>query len=149
MVIVRIGELARRSGVSVRSLRYYEEQGLLVPARNDVGHRVYQPLDVARVAGIQEMFAAGFCSAVIRDLLPEVLDPVRHEPSTVRRKFDEARRRLESEILDIQRELSVLDQLRARLGLAPHTRVRTKTCDHEQNLPTPTAPLDHRDRRLR
>lgn len=146
---MKIGELARRSGVSVRSLRYYEEQGLLAPTRNGVGHRVYQPLDVDRVVGIQELYAAGFCSAVVRDLLPEVIDPGAHEPSRVRAKFDEARRRLEDEILDIRRELLVLDQLRSRLGLAPHMHVKTDTSGHEQNLPAPTTPADHRGRRLR
>lgn len=38
---MRIGELARRTGVSVRALRYYEEQGLLVPARAANGYREY------------------------------------------------------------------------------------------------------------
>ena len=38
---MRIGELARRTGVSVRSLRYYETQGLLRSDRTPGGHREY------------------------------------------------------------------------------------------------------------
>ncbi|GAA3613825.1 hypothetical protein GCM10022223_32520 [Kineosporia mesophila] len=38
---MRIGELADRTAVSIRSLRYYEEQGLLPPERNDGGRRTY------------------------------------------------------------------------------------------------------------
>lgn len=146
---MKIGELARLSGVSERSLRYYEEQGLLSPARSVAGHRTYEPRDVERVAGIQEMFAAGFCSAVIRDLLPEVLDVAAHDASNVAAKFGQARRRLEDEILAIQRELEILDQLQSRLGLAPDVHVNVEDGEHDDEPPTTPAAFDHRDRRLR
>ena len=41
---MKIGELAEKSGVSVRSLRYYEQQGLLQPGRLMNGYRMYHPL---------------------------------------------------------------------------------------------------------
>ena len=47
---MRIGELSRRAGVSQRALRYYEEQGLLRPARRSSGYREYGPEDVRRPA---------------------------------------------------------------------------------------------------
>lgn len=67
---LRIGELADRAGVSQRSLRYYEDQGLLQPHRTPAGHRSYTTADVDRVVQIQELFAAGFCSRGIGQLLP-------------------------------------------------------------------------------
>lgn len=46
----RIGDLAEAAGMTVRSLHYYEEIGLLVPSeRNDAGHRLYDEADVARL----------------------------------------------------------------------------------------------------
>jgi DNA-binding transcriptional MerR regulator len=72
---MRIGELARRSGVSERSLRYYEKQGMLVSSRTQGGHRDYPERAVDRVILIQQLFAAGLHSAKIAQLLPCMRDP--------------------------------------------------------------------------
>ncbi|WP_043626498.1 MerR family transcriptional regulator [Nonomuraea candida] len=71
---MRIGELSRRTGASVRSLRYYEEQGLLRPARLPSGYREYGEGDVSIVRGIRLMLAAGLNSATIAELLPCMAD---------------------------------------------------------------------------
>ncbi|MDA8291450.1 MAG: MerR family transcriptional regulator [Actinomycetota bacterium] len=53
---VRIGEAAHRAGVSERTLRYYEEIGLLVPSGHSSGGcREYGPDELARVARIREL----------------------------------------------------------------------------------------------
>ncbi|MFE5240743.1 MULTISPECIES: MerR family transcriptional regulator [unclassified Streptomyces] len=71
---MRIGELARLTGVSERSLRYYEAQGLLTADRTPGGHRDYPDWAVDRVIRIQEFYAAGLCSSKIAELLPCVRD---------------------------------------------------------------------------
>ncbi|GAA1285253.1 MerR family transcriptional regulator [Saccharothrix xinjiangensis] len=71
---MRIGELARRSGVSERALRYYEEQGLLTPRRRPSGYRVYDDEDVAAVRRIRVLLAAGLSTAQIQQVLPCVVD---------------------------------------------------------------------------
>ncbi|MBB5896885.1 MerR family transcriptional regulator [Kutzneria kofuensis] len=71
---MRIGELARRTGVSERSLRYYEQQGLLAADRTHGGHRDYPEHAVDRVIRIQELFAAGLHSKKIARLLPCMRD---------------------------------------------------------------------------
>ncbi|WP_083452994.1 MerR family transcriptional regulator [Mycolicibacterium goodii] len=71
---MRIGELARRTGVSERSLRYYEQQGLLVSERTPSGHRQYSEAAVDRVVHIQELYAAGLNSRTIASLLPCMRD---------------------------------------------------------------------------
>ncbi|MFJ8754772.1 MerR family transcriptional regulator [Streptomyces sp. NPDC102441] len=71
---MRIGELAARTGVSERSLRYYEAQNLLTADRTPGGHRDYAAGAVDRVIRIQEFYAAGLCSAKIAELLPCVRD---------------------------------------------------------------------------
>ncbi|NSC22505.1 MerR family transcriptional regulator [Streptomyces albus subsp. chlorinus] len=67
---MRIGELAERTGVSERSLRYYEREGLLTSWRTPGGHRQYTEAAVDRVIRIQELYAAGLCSKKIAQLLP-------------------------------------------------------------------------------
>ncbi|MFI9843271.1 MerR family transcriptional regulator [Nonomuraea sp. NPDC051941] len=71
---MKIGELARRTGVSRRLLRYYEEQGLLRPVRLPNGYREYGEPDVASVRHIRTMLAAGLPTTVIALLLPCVHD---------------------------------------------------------------------------
>jgi DNA-binding transcriptional MerR regulator len=69
-VTVKIGELARETGVSVRLLRYYEEQGLLTTHRTNGGHRQYAPDAPVAVGRIRTLLAAGIPTKVIRDLMP-------------------------------------------------------------------------------
>ncbi|ROR91100.1 MerR family transcriptional regulator [Nocardioides aurantiacus] len=150
---MRIGELAERSGVSARSLRYYEQHGLLSPRRNRAGHRTYVASDVDRVVEIQELFAAGFCSAGVREVLPGVLDPASGDLARLGARMQEARIRLQRELREVERELEVLAGVQERLGLAPDTHVRPQTGSHDDVSPDPKsptpAPTDHRNRRLR
>ncbi|MFJ6050404.1 MerR family transcriptional regulator [Streptomyces sp. NPDC092307] len=67
---MRIGELSKRSGVSPRSLRYYEEQGLLTSSRSEAGQRHYSDAAVQRVSLIRQLFDAGMSSRVIATVLP-------------------------------------------------------------------------------
>lgn len=72
MAVVRIGDLAARSGVSVRALRYYDEQQLLPSDRSPSGQRHYDDAAVDRVRLLQLFFRAGLSSTSIRRLLPSV-----------------------------------------------------------------------------
>ncbi|GHG65967.1 MerR family transcriptional regulator [Streptomyces griseocarneus] len=67
---MRIGELSRRTGVSPRLLRYYEQQDLLGSERDTNGYRRYHPDAPERVARIRELLDAGMTTEVIRTLLP-------------------------------------------------------------------------------
>ncbi|MFH8367617.1 MerR family transcriptional regulator [Streptomyces sp. NPDC018031] len=66
---MKISEAARRTGVSQRLLRYYEEQGLLRPRRLPNGYREYTERDVAAVRHIRALLDAGLSTAVIAPLL--------------------------------------------------------------------------------
>lgn len=145
---MRIGELAARTGVSVRSLRYYEQQGLLAPQRTSAGQRLYAVEHEALVAQIQELFRAGFCSAVIGDLLPALTCPMK-DSELLRTSLVAAQARLESEKRSIETELVALEQLRYRLGLAPDTHVSAQDEGHDSSPASQATAFDHRDRRLR
>ncbi|MFB4271489.1 MerR family transcriptional regulator [Nonomuraea sp. GTA35] len=71
---MRIGELAARTGVSVRSLRYYEQQGMLAAERSSSGQRYYPDGAVDRVRLIQQLYHAGLSSKTIVELIPCVVD---------------------------------------------------------------------------
>lgn len=66
---MRIGELARRTGVSTRALRYYEQHGLLQAERSGNGYREFPESAVVRVANIHDLLGAGLTVADIRDPL--------------------------------------------------------------------------------
>jgi len=67
---MRIGEMSRRSGVSVRMLRYYEARGLLRPGRLASGYRVYGPGDLETVRRIRMLNEAGLPLGTIVRILP-------------------------------------------------------------------------------
>ncbi|GLY16848.1 MerR family DNA-binding transcriptional regulator [Kineosporia rhizophila] len=67
---MRIGQLAQLSGVSRRALRYYDEQGLLVATRDANGFRNFPDDAPVLVAAIQEMYAFGLNSEMVRRFLP-------------------------------------------------------------------------------
>ncbi len=64
-----IGELAARSGVSARSLRYYEAQGPLTAERGGNGYRDYPESAVERAAAIQSLFGMGFSRDIVGTVL--------------------------------------------------------------------------------
>ncbi len=67
---MKIGELARRAGVNIDTVRYYERQSLLpAPQRMASGYRQYDPGDVARLRFVRRAKALGFTLIEIRDLL--------------------------------------------------------------------------------
>lgn len=68
----KVGELAKRTALSVRTLHYYEEIGLLIPsARTEAGHRLYTEDDVVRLQRILSMRQLGFALEDIRSCLDQ------------------------------------------------------------------------------
>ncbi|MGV9802300.1 MerR family transcriptional regulator [Mycobacterium sp. NPDC003449] len=67
---MRIGELAARTGVSRRLLRYYEEQGLITPGRSRNGYREYADAHLHVVEQITGLLDAGLPTRIIAQLLP-------------------------------------------------------------------------------
>jgi DNA-binding transcriptional MerR regulator len=62
--------LSRLTGASRRLLRYYEEQGLIVPDRGTNGYREYDDRYVDRVKQIRGLLAAGLPTRIIKQILP-------------------------------------------------------------------------------
>jgi DNA-binding transcriptional MerR regulator len=119
---LRIGELAKRTGKTVRALHLYEEIGLLEPeSRTDAGYRLYAPDSVIRVEWITRLQQTGLSLPEIRNLLaswgssPSAPDAMQKVTEFFRRKLDETRaqiarlRELEDELV---RSLEYLETCR-------------------------------------
>ncbi|MFB7055453.1 MerR family transcriptional regulator [Streptomyces vinaceus] len=110
---MRIGELAARAGVSVRSVRYYEEQGLLASRRSASGQRQYTGEAVERVVFIQRLYAAGLSSRTMAELLPCVDSPSEQASDAALTRMAQERERLSDHIADLVRTREALDGLMA------------------------------------
>lgn len=71
---MRIGEASRASGVSARSLRHYEDAGLIVPGRLGNGFRDYCRSTLDRVLAIRTLVESGLPVRLVREVLPQVTD---------------------------------------------------------------------------
>lgn len=71
-MLIQVGELAKRAGITVRTLHHYEQTELLLPsARSAAGYRLYNLADVQRLHMIQALAKAGLELAEIRDFLEQ------------------------------------------------------------------------------
>ncbi|MER0243129.1 MerR family transcriptional regulator [Streptomyces sp. HSW2009] len=111
---LRIGQLAERTGVNVRLLRYYEQQGLLRPRRLGNGYRVYAEDDVRLVAYIRTLLAAGLTTTVIARLLPSVCERDGVLRPCTPELADELRRerdRIDSQVAELLASRTLLNQV--------------------------------------
>ncbi|WP_328395233.1 MerR family transcriptional regulator [Nocardia sp. NBC_00416] len=71
---MKIGEASKFSGVSARSLRHYEDEGLIVPGRFSNGFRDYCQSTIDRVLVIRSLLESGLSVRLIREILPGLTD---------------------------------------------------------------------------
>jgi len=114
---MQIGELAERTGLSIRTLRHYDEIGLLRPsARSEGGFRLYTADDESRLLLIRRMKPLGYSLEQMGELLA-VVDGLTEAPgdSTLVARLadirDEAHRRRE----DLRRQLAAADEFVSQL----------------------------------
>ncbi|MBI4300962.1 MAG: MerR family transcriptional regulator [Chloroflexi bacterium] len=109
---MQIGEVSERTGVTQRTLRFYEEKGLLnPPARMEGGFRLYSEDDVQRVELIRQLQKLlGFSLAEIKDMVEaeEIKTQLRAESRD--NKANEARqRRLRKAIEVTEKQVEIID----------------------------------------
>lgn len=110
---MKIGEAARTSGVSPRSLRFYEDEGLIVPGRCSNGYRDYCGSTIERVQVIRSLLESGLPVRLIRDVLPKLMDEPDAGAEVLRAEFlDEVqnyRDRLAARIAALDSQQAALD----------------------------------------
>ncbi|MBW7474034.1 MerR family transcriptional regulator [Paenibacillus oenotherae] len=105
---MKIGELAERTGASIRSLRYYERQGLLAPMRQENGYREYSVLAEEQVRTIRFYLALGLSTEQIAGFLHCVL---RNKEAFCEEVLPMYQQKLE----EIDGQIRLLNQIRANL----------------------------------
>lgn len=110
---MRIGELASKAEVSVRSLRYYEEQGLLTSRRSSSGQRHYDESDLERVQFLRRLYASGLSSRTIAALLPCVDSPGPDSADDAWARLAQERDRIDATISELLQTRDSLDRLMA------------------------------------
>ncbi|MCX2723393.1 redox-sensitive transcriptional activator SoxR [Roseibium salinum] len=111
--LLTIGELADRTGLSVSAIRFYEERGLVHPARNRGGQRRFMRADIRRLSFVLVAQEFGFSIAEIADRLkslPEGRAPTKADWTRISKDF---RRHLDERI---QRMTALRDKLDSCIG---------------------------------
>lgn len=112
----KVGELAKKTGLSVRTLHYYDEFGLLSPScRTGAGHRLYNAEDVVRLQQIKSLRALGFGLEEIRESLDR--------PGSAHRVIEMHLARLREQIELQQRLCNSLETIAARLRPAEEVSI--------------------------
>jgi DNA-binding transcriptional MerR regulator len=108
---MQIGEVAERTGISIRMLRYYEEQGLITPARTASGYRDYGKAELDIIERIRQLGACGMTLPVIQQFLPcSINGRSAFEPC------DELQAILQHHIQDVDDQMAALAESRALLS---------------------------------
>lgn len=106
-MLLKVGELAKHTGLTVRALHHYDEIGLLRPSgRSESGYRLYSREDVARLHGIQALRQLGLALGDIAAMLDEGGTP----PGLI----------IEQQIRALDREIARSTELRDHLDLLQH-----------------------------
>jgi MerR family transcriptional regulator, thiopeptide resistance regulator len=109
MELLRVGQLAKRTGLTVRTLHHYDELGIVSPRRRSAaGYRLYGEDDVARLLQAVLLRRLGL---PLREVRASLDDPRRSLPAALR----EQAARLRGQIAQEQRLLARLDSLAGRL----------------------------------
>lgn len=109
MATMTIGKLAKRAGVGVETIRFYERKGLIPePPRRESGYREYGQETVDRVRFIRGAKELGFTLKEIDGLLSLRVDP--NSPC------QDVNRRIESKIRDIDERIKMLERMKNTLA---------------------------------
>ena len=118
------GTLARRAGVGVETIRFYEREGLLpAPPRRESGYRIYADADLRRVQFLRRAQELGFTLREASDLLALRLDEASDRA--------DVRARASAKIADLERRIADLERMRTTLAAlrdACHGHGTTEGC---------------------
>lgn len=143
--LLQIGEFARLAGTNLRTLRYYEELGLLNPAkRSEGGFRFYRRPQLDRMLAIQRLQSLGLSlEEIARTLVPQAPKSGAELLAGLRPLLDKQAELVESRIAQLRAELDDLELARAQLRscLVCNREFSPRTCDPCQKTGEPLPPM--------
>ncbi|MBU3020851.1 Zn(2+)-responsive transcriptional regulator [Aestuariibacter sp. A3R04] len=119
---LKIGELAKRTGLTVDTIRFYEEQGLIRPSRRSAaGYRQFSQRDLEKLQFIQRTKAVGFTLKEIGELLALKLHPDDHTCMEVKEVTEQKIDEVSKKINELEKIRSSLRQLAIACDGGPHS----------------------------
>lgn len=113
---MRIGEVAEQTSLSLRTLRHYEDIGLVIPSgRTDGGFRLYTDRDVARLLIVRRMKPLGYTLDEMSALLHVVDALEREERADLRARLTEIREEARIRREKLAAQVDMADEFLARL----------------------------------
>lgn len=113
-----IGDVAEETSLSLRTLRHYDEIGLIVPsARTEGGFRLYTDADVARIMVVRRMKPLGYSLEEMRDVLA-VLDRLAEDADddAARTRLDEIRTEATERKSQLEAKVAMADEFLTQLA---------------------------------
>jgi len=109
VALLKIGEAASKSGLSVKTIRYYDEIGLLAPTveRSESGYRLFQPQLLPRLAFIRRAQALGLHLAEVQQILTV------HDQGGL--PCGEVKQHLEAKVTEVRQQIEALETLELEL----------------------------------
>lgn len=125
---MHIGEVAKRAGVSMDAIRFYERSGILEqPPRSESGYRLYSLVELESIHFVRRMKELGFSLPQIRELI--------HLRTSRRRPCSPVRERLRRKLTDVHSKIRELEHLERELQSA------LRRCEHLIRMHTQRCPL--------
>ena len=125
------GDMARRSGSTLRTVRFYEEAGILRPTqRTEGGHRLFEASELDKLRLVSDLRAAGFSLDEIRG----VLETKRAAP-TGKVASNDVLTKLNDQIERMRERAELLQRLIDQLSEARDILERCRKCDNTVNFP--------------
>ncbi len=129
--LLTTGDMARLSNNTLRTVRFYEEAGILTPVqRTEGGHRLFEPTQLDKMRLVSDLRAAGFPLEEIREVLQS-----KAQACSGAEAADSLISRLDAQISQMQARVTLLSRLLEQLSEARSTLEACQGCVNNVNFP--------------
>lgn len=129
--LLTTGDMARLTGNTLRTVRFYEEAGILRPDRRSAGgHRLFGRRELDRLQFITDMRSAGLSLEAIRSMLE-----LKDRSENGQKAAEEALGAIDEQISSLENKLEIFTRLRTELIQAREILMSCKDCTNERCFP--------------